>query len=84
MSMTVQKLLFAGVALGALMGAAQAASITVESVTGTWSNITGSPTNLNFSMAGSQVNWGTPAEFFGGQSGYRFVGTSPPRQSYRW
>lgn len=57
-------------------GAASAASISLQDVTGTWSDATGTPTNLT-GLGTSSVSWGVP--FYspnGYKSGYDFVGQS--------
>jgi hypothetical protein len=64
-------------AFGLATNTAHAVSVTIDSVTGTWSDVQGTPTGL-IGVGSNQINWGTP--FGGGQSGYRFVGVAPPPQ----
>lgn len=59
-------------------GAALASSIgdlTINSVTGVWSDVTGNPTN--FDNFGDEIRWGTPATN-AGRSRYIFAGATPP------
>jgi hypothetical protein len=70
-------LLATAFALGLATNTAHAVEVTIDSVTGTWSNVTGTPASLN-GVGTNQINWGIPAG--GGQSGYRFDGVAPPAQ----
>jgi opacity protein-like surface antigen len=68
-------LLATALALGLATSTAHAVEVTIDSVTGTWSNVTGTPVFLN-GVGTKQINWGIPVD--GGQSGYRFDGVAPP------
>lgn len=62
----------------ALAGGAHAASVTVQSVSGSWTSATpADTTNLN-GIGTNEIRWGTPSTSGGEQSGYRFDGVAPP------
>jgi hypothetical protein len=70
--MTIKHTLAAALAVS-LATAAQASTIDLVSVTGTWQNVQGG-TNVNFPP--HEVRWGT--DLGNGQSGYRFDPGAPP------
>lgn len=54
-------------------------TITFDPITASWINV--NPATVSVSGNGTQspsLRWGTPATWFGGQSGYDFVAASPP------
>lgn len=64
------------------LGTASAAPVTISATAPTWSNVVGG-SNINFDTSGggnntvTQVFWGRPASFFGGQSGLGFDPSAP-------
>jgi hypothetical protein len=70
---TIRTLLAASAAACVLAGAAQAGTISITSVNGAWTSITG---GTNTSGVGTNsISWGNSTGF--GQSGYDFVGNAP-------
>jgi hypothetical protein len=68
-------LLCAGVLSASLALPAFAATISIDSVTGSWSDVVG---GANVSGQGSnQILWGVPSNEFDRQSGYTFDGAAP-------
>jgi hypothetical protein len=67
--------LLAGVALLASVGAGQAATVTVSSVTGVWSDV---DPNVATGVGTTSIRWGQSTG--SGQSGYDFVSNVPPPQ----
>lgn len=55
--------------------AADAATVSISSAVGTWSNITGSPDY--FSNSGGKVSWGLPASFADTKNSFTFSGNAP-------
>ena len=70
----------AGLLLGATAMRAEAAgpSVSVTSVTGTWSNVTGAP--VTYSNGLSTITWGTATQG-NKRSSYDFDGAAPPTQT---
>lgn len=71
---TIKTLLAGSAAALVLAGAAQAGTISITSVTGQWTSITGGSNTTP--LGGSSISWGNSTGF--GQSGYDFVGIAPP------
>ena len=63
--------------VSAILGTTPASALTLETVTGSWSNVVGG-TNIGFYNVGAeaQVRWGDPGN--GDQSGLGFTGKPPP------
>lgn len=56
---------------------ARAVSLDIDSVTGAWSDVTGTPFNLQ-GVGTTAIHWGDPVSSGGPQSGYIFSGVAPP------
>jgi hypothetical protein len=63
----------------AILGTAPASALTLETVSGSWSNVIGG-TSIGFYTVGdeAQVRWGTPDPINGPQSGFGFTPEPPP------
>ncbi|MDB9377527.1 THxN family PEP-CTERM protein, partial [Nodularia sphaerocarpa] len=59
---------------------AVAANLTLNSVTGSWTNPIGGGGTVN-GVGTNEIRWGTPALFASEQSGFKFDGAAPPSAS---
>lgn len=57
---------------------ARAASVSITSVTGTWTSATSDPAGGVSGIGTSSISWGIPTTTGGPQSGYVFAGAAPP------
>lgn len=66
-------------ALGAVIPAADAATLTIGSITGTWNNVTtvAGPTGPLTGTGTSKISWGAPAGARNTQSSYNFKSSAP-------
>ena len=70
-------LTMATAAVVAFAGAASSATVTIDSITGTWGNVQGGGSTVN-GEGTSSIRWGQPATV-NGQSGYDFVAANTPQ-----
>jgi opacity protein-like surface antigen len=71
----MRRLLLSAVSALAMTATANAASVTIDSVTGIWTDT--NPDLVASGIGTNVIQWGTPAGS-GGQSGYTFTGNAPP------